>query len=88
MDAELIYCRPISPFNSDPKKSDKILHLKASDPNSYHYKALECQEENKERSPLSQLVHRLSSNSTGHQFTSTIGHQQPKPKANFNAIWP
>merc|ERR1712035_109342 len=46
-------------------------HLKASDPNSYHYKALQCQEESKDRSPLSQLVHRLSSTSTQHPAPST-----------------
>ena len=36
-------------------------HLKASDPNSYHYKALHLQEEKIERSPLSQPVLRLTS---------------------------
>ena len=35
-------------------------HLNHSDPNSYHYKALKCQELSIEKSPLSQLVLRLT----------------------------
>ena len=36
-------------------------HLKNSDPHSYHYDALKCQELSPEKSPLNQLVLRLSS---------------------------
>ena len=36
-------------------------HLKNSDPHSYHYKALQCQELSPQKSPLTQLVLRLSS---------------------------
>ena len=35
-------------------------HLNHSDPNSYHYKALKCQELSIEKSPLNQLVLRLT----------------------------
>ena len=65
-------------------------HLKASEPSSYHYKALQCQEESKEGSPLSQLVHRLSSNSTGHQDRPhTIQPNQiiAKEKDNYINYW-
>ena len=65
-------------------------HLKASKPSSYHYKALQCQEESKEGSPLSQLVHRLSSNSTGHQDRPhTIQPNQiiAKEKDNYINYW-
>jgi len=65
-------------------------HLKASEPSSYHYKALQCQEESKERSPLSQLVHRLSSNSTGHRDRPhTIRPHQiiTKEKDNYINYW-
>ena len=37
------------------------LHLRTSDPHSYHHQALLSQEENRERSPLNQLVLRLTS---------------------------
>ena len=38
-----------------------LKHLKYSDPLSYHYQALQCQELSKEKSPLIQLVLGLSS---------------------------
>ena len=37
------------------------IHLKNSDPNSYQFKALQCQEMSKEKSPFSQLILMLSS---------------------------
>ena len=37
------------------------IHLKNSDPNSYQFKALQCQEMSKEKSPLPQLVLTLCS---------------------------
>ena len=47
-------------------------HLQNSDPNSYHHQALKCQEENISKSPLSQLVLRLTpTNPTLIQTTST-----------------
>ena len=51
-------------------------HLKTSDPNSYHYKALHCQEENIERSPLNQLVLRLTSSN------------RTRPQDSPHTIWP
>ena len=66
-------------------------HLKASEPNSYHYKALHLQEEQIERSPLSQLVLRLtSSNSTRPQdHPHTIWNNQiiAKEKENYINYW-
>ena len=65
-------------------------HVKASDPNSYHYKALHLQEEKIERSPLSQLVLRLtSSNSTRPQDRPTIWTNQiiAKEKENYINYW-
>ena len=34
-------------------------HLKSSEPQSYHYKALQCQELNKNKSPFCQLITQL-----------------------------
>lgn len=66
-------------------------HLKTSDPNSYHYKALQCQEESMEKSPLSQLVLSLSSsNSTRPQDSPhTIWTHQiiEKQKEHYINYW-
>lgn len=67
-------------------------HLKTSDPNSYHYKALQCQEERLEKSPLSQLVLRLSSTNSTRQAQDsphTIGAQQiiEKEKEHYINYW-
>ncbi|KAE8277523.1 hypothetical protein D5F01_LYC24519 [Larimichthys crocea] len=65
-------------------------HLKASEPSSYHYKAPQCQEESKEGSPLSQLVHRISANSSGHQdrpYTIRLHQIRTKEKDNYINYW-
>ena len=50
-------------------------HLKTSDPSSYHHQALQSQEESIERSPLSQLVLRLTPN-------------PPQPQDSPQTTWP
>ena len=51
-------------------------HLKFSDLLSYHYQALQCQEQSKEKSPLIQLVLGLSSQTCS---TNTLKPQSPHP---------
>ncbi len=53
--------RPIPSPSKHPKRAIKFWkHLKTSDPNTYHYKALKHQELSVSKSPLLQLVLRLT----------------------------
>ncbi len=65
------------------KRSLKFwMHLKSSPTESLHFKALQTQELNPEKSPLSQLVLRLTnrtnSTNTNQSQTSTASHQNIK----------
>ncbi len=70
------------------KRSLKFwMHLKSSPTESLHFKALQTQELNPEKSPLSQLVLRLTnrtnSTNTNQSQTSTASHQN---KPNYQTI--
>merc|ERR1712082_102586 len=65
-------------------------HLKNSDPSSYHYQALQCQEQNVEKSPLSQLVRRLTPNTPHPQnspLTTRPNQATIKLKENYITYW-
>ena len=65
-------------------------HLQSSDPDSYQYKALQCQELNKDRSPLCQLVLKLCPHTPDLQDRhQTIWPNQiiSKQKENYIKYW-
>ena len=84
--------RPITTNNKNLIKFWK--HLKYSDPLSYHYQALQCQELSKEKSPLIQLFLGLSSQTTNTLKTQDqniqsirINQITTQSKQNYIAYW-